>query len=337
MGPHSFKCGKSIEALTNKRRKHASMGPHSFKCGKLRDTQKYRETIKRLQWGRTLSSAESAVFIASNRFLCAGFNGAALFQVRKELNGKKHDQTGKNASMGPHSFKCGKSLRCARQPIAEQASMGPHSFKCGKFSARLYGARSHKCFNGAALFQVRKDDEKVRTKWRDCRASMGPHSFKCGKHTPTSKLYLELLSFNGAALFQVRKATPRAADARIIENASMGPHSFKCGKRQQSLLVKREEFFCFNGAALFQVRKVFRRRQRLASIYPASMGPHSFKCGKKRVKPLFDGYHPQLQWGRTLSSAERIKGQWRKLRQLLLQWGRTLSSAESGGRNLVRI
>ncbi len=38
-----------------------------------------------------------------------GFNGAALFQVRKAREGVTGDLDFRGASMGPHSFKCGKS------------------------------------------------------------------------------------------------------------------------------------------------------------------------------------------------------------------------------------
>ena len=60
------------------------MGPHSFKCGKdLRLTVCFN-LVMSLQWGRTLSSAESA----------EEQDSGAVVDV---------------ASMGPHSFKCGKA------------------------------------------------------------------------------------------------------------------------------------------------------------------------------------------------------------------------------------
>ena len=109
------------------------------------------------------------------------FNGAALFQVRKEdqrLLMRKHCETlqwGRTfssaesdpeelkriaqitASMGPHFFKCGKPpFGVLHDPGAPPASMGPHFFKCGKIPTDI---------------QARLKDE----------ASMGPHFFKCGK------------------------------------------------------------------------------------------------------------------------------------------------------------
>ena len=108
----------------------------------------------------------------------------------------------------------------------------------------------------------------------------------------------------------------------------MGPHSFKCGKSAESALGLPLSKG-FNGAALFQVRK-------------------DLGAGVNRLQ------HLTLEWGRTLSSAERffkkhphLRGWMRfngaalfQVRKVvleysglsslsLLQWGRTLSSAES--------
>ena len=91
MGPHSFKCGKRYKGGAQVRpHRRTSMGPHSFKCGKpsrqnLRRRRRIyfngaalfqvrkglkashvEETNKELQWGRTLSSAES-VFESRNQ------------------------------------------------------------------------------------------------------------------------------------------------------------------------------------------------------------------------------------------------------------------------------
>ena len=131
---------------------------------------------------------------------------------------------------------------------------------------------------------------------------MGPHSFKCGKRCGHERMVEGVQSFNGAALFQVRKAEMLTNTVIPEIKASMGPHSFKCGKGP----------FAPNGAP-----------------WPsASMGPHSFKCGKS-IRPIGTlTTLGELQWGRTLSSAERTnKSRMRRGREKL-QWGRTLSSAE---------
>ena len=130
--------------------------------------------------------------------------------------------------------------------------MGPHSFKCGSYLAKPQLSCKKSCFNGAALFQVRK----------------------CARSTESTD---RIPRFNGAALFQVRKSflneksrnrklglqwgrTLSSAEVAISPpvasppaNASMGPHSFKCGSS-------------------------YRRRQ-TPPRQMASMGPHSFKCG----------------------------------------------------------
>ena len=61
------------------------MGPHSFKCGKLGLDDGGQTAIQKLQWGRTLSSAESRRFVHFDARKKISFNGAALFQVRKDL------------------------------------------------------------------------------------------------------------------------------------------------------------------------------------------------------------------------------------------------------------
>ena len=58
------------------------------------------------------------------------------------------------------------------------------------------------------------------------------------------------------------------------------------------------------------------------------MGPHSFKCGSRARQTTSEQRKDQLQWGRTLSSAEVKKQRGDYLPDEELQWGRTLSSAE---------
>ena len=252
MGPHSFKCGKVTCAIQPEPVHQASMGPHSFKCGKccpvrcrckaqsrfngaalfqVRKAANKRVFIsspQTLQWGRTLSSAERWIGKPPCSPLVCGFNGAALFQVRKviQVDAKPRRvcplQWGRTLSSAER--------RCDKPPKEKhrKASMGPHSFKCGKTENFSDSSAMAMSFNGAALFQVRKEDsgfenpadsmlqwgrtlssaESAKTErrvpfhsalqwgrtlssaernsrcrlWQDCwRASMGPHSFKCGK------------------------------------------------------------------------------------------------------------------------------------------------------------
>ena len=87
--------------------------------------------------------------------------------------------------------------------------------------------------------------------------------------------------------------------------ASMGPHSFKCGKWTPPPRTGGPSS-SFNGAALFQVRKDASLLGKQMILRYASMGPHSFKCGKDMLPFSLRFPAAQLQWGRTLSSAESL-------------------------------
>ena len=157
------------------------MGPHSFKCGK---------------------KAYPLVHCSPPQ----GFNGAALFQVRK-------DSPDRAIFKGFFELQWGRTLSSAERNSApglpepnSRASMGPHSFKCGKPEWRTSRDKGRSRFNGAALFQVRKEF---------VRSFKGDSGVRC---------------FNGAALFQVRKVDIMSVMNTRLNAASMGPHSFKCGK-----------------------------------------------------------------------------------------------------------
>ena len=159
MGPHSFKCGKSLRPFHPTSRFICFNGAALFQVRKEKIVEERDAECPVLQWGRTLSSAESRqIAVAAARPL-PSFNGAALFQVRKARCKSRTQSIERRASMGPHSFKCGKRSDSGESslPVWLRASMGPHSFKCGK--------------------EVSPD--KARRLAR--MASMGPHSFKCGK------------------------------------------------------------------------------------------------------------------------------------------------------------
>ena len=179
---------------------------------------------------------------------------------------------------------------------------------------------------------------------------MGPHSFKCGKGDELPRPRGVANSFNGAALFQVRKEacgldwrgersglqwgrTLSSAESVVVPagnmlgfHASMGPHSFKCGKlrrpRRISAIGTR-----FNGAALFQVRKADRRSLYMRRLVGLQWG-RTLSSAERWQPRLPPSSVTSLQWGRTLSSAERTSAPDDKRNPPTLQWGRTLSSAE---------
>ena len=160
------------------------MGPHSFKCGKEVGNIYSLWRQYKLQWGRTLSSAESDVGVDAQQGIL-------------------------HTSMGPHSFKCGKLLigNLSRFPIGG-TSMGPHSFKCGKSGSAGDQDKWDKYFNGAALFQVRKVSTLRNLKIRKSNFN-GAALFQVRKDFFTSFFANSSSDFNGAALFQVRKESGR--------------------------------------------------------------------------------------------------------------------------------
>ena len=207
-----------------------------------------------LQWGRTLSSAEVllATFLSGLRL--PSFNGAALFQVRKYWRKVIYWRLRLVASMGPHSFKCGSIMICPVNEKGRDASMGPHSFKCGSCFSIFIPCLFVLCFNGAALFQVRKlappaesPTQRAELQWGRTLSSAEVRGYIHHNDLPAE-------CFNGAALFQVRKSPNRQTASQRSSGASMGPHSFKCGSEDFEGKI-RELLKGFNGAALFQVRK----------------------------------------------------------------------------------
>ena len=82
--------------------------------------------------------------------------------------------------------------------------MGPHFFKCGNeapfhaYSPQLF------CFNGAALFQVRKCSH-LATGRQSLACFNGAALFQVRKYDGDDHINDVAVSFNGAALFQVRK------------------------------------------------------------------------------------------------------------------------------------
>ena len=132
------------------------MGPHSFKCG----------------------SAKACVLAEAKT---ESFNGAALFQVRKFSASDASIVVVTRASMGPHSFKCGsyvsniifkkkmrglqwgRTLSSAEVRTAFPSQENWCTLQWGRTlssaevtCAEISPPRLFACFNGAALFQVRK-------------------------------------------------------------------------------------------------------------------------------------------------------------------------------------
>ena len=115
----------------------ASMGPHSFKCGSIKETKRIRRMPK-------------------------GFNGAALFQVRKF-------QLGTRTATQVPMLQWGRTLSSAevkkrrfRPVYCGIGFNGAALFQVRKSKAKSGKQLCHPRFNGAALFQVRKYRETGR-------------------------------------------------------------------------------------------------------------------------------------------------------------------------------
>ena len=85
MGPHSFKCGKSENGKLTDCAMARFNGAALFQVRKERIVWNCAGDYLKLQWGRTLSSAERWKYSPAND-AADSFNGAALFQVRKVHN-----------------------------------------------------------------------------------------------------------------------------------------------------------------------------------------------------------------------------------------------------------
>ena len=110
-----------------------------------------------LQWGRTFSSAESRHLPPSGRSPITRFNGAALFQVRKDKDIAEDIQEG-------GTLQWGRTFSSAESADYEKAATDGVKLQWGRTfssaeSVGLLGVAVEVVvgFNGAALFQVRKE------------------------------------------------------------------------------------------------------------------------------------------------------------------------------------
>ena len=131
--------------------------------------------------------------------------------------------------------------------------MGPQSFDCGNSDVRSTDCSHPECFNGAAVFRLRKLENCDAIVVRGNYASMGPQSCDCGnrrKLSSTSDVESASMgpqSFDCGNLAGSQRQASRAT-------ASMGPQSCDCGNLEPKLRftgrVRR-----FNGAAVLRLRK----------------------------------------------------------------------------------
>ena len=205
MEPHSYECGNMASRGGALKVRTASMEPHSYECGNCPCAPRTQGCFCRLQWSRTLTSAEirpvhgngPQVFPASmepHSYECgneeiegdddggmSGFNGAALLRVRK-YNQKWQDKTAYELLQWSRTLTSAEMHRVlVRRGRKYHGFNGAALLRVRKsVRSRLSASRTLPCFNGAALLRVRK--------------SRAPE-----------KDSAEILGFNGAALLRVRK------------------------------------------------------------------------------------------------------------------------------------
>ena len=184
----------------------ASMGPQSFNCGNrvVDEPPSLSDSSRQaLQWGRSLSTAETQWRMAVKRRTAGGFNGAAVFQLRKRA--WPAIAAAVHASMGPQSFNCGNRTYTGSSRRRARLQWGR------SLSTAETGSRRRPCRHvwlqwGRSLSTA--ETGCGRTSASRWLASMGPQSFNCGNGEP--------------------------ADCPAINDASMGPQSFNCGNGRPS-------------------------------------------------------------------------------------------------------
>ena len=230
-----------------------------------------------LQWGRRLSTTETADAAPLAVGIISSFNGAVVFQRRKPVvppifnaiacgfNGAVVFQRRKQAIVESGAWRA-PALQWGRRLSTTETSR-PMSFGC------LYSR-----FNGAVVFQRRKRESRDQARARRVDASMGPSSFNDGNLADS------------------------IAIQRSLTSASMGPSSFNDGNlpSQHSSTLQSSRF---NGAVVFQ-----RRKRRYAANnqhrHHGFNGAVVFQRRKhERFKSTREGDVP-LQWGRRLSTTE---------------------------------
>ena len=180
MEPQPFDCGNGKVGHHVASGPGASMEPQPFDCGNMGTGSVSIRDITRLQWSRSLSTAEI-------RRPCRHRGGRVQLQWSRSLSTAEMAESeltawrATHASMEPQPFDCGnaatghmvqiwcaklqwsRSLSTAEIRIqhsgarcSARASMEPQPFDCGNTNYSRPARRGSCCFNGAAAFRLRK-------------------------------------------------------------------------------------------------------------------------------------------------------------------------------------
>ena len=188
MGPHFFKCGKCPRPQPLHPRPRRLQWGRTFSSAESRQSavrQPLRE--KALQWGRTFSSAESPFSESNDISILSRFNGAALFQVRKVFQADLPFSAQSLLQWG-RTFSSAESSKLANSPTRQNAKL--------QWGRTFSSAESE-------YWESHFRRTIPRLQWG--------RTFSSAESNPLHRFVaLALTSFNGAALFQVRKETKKA-------------------------------------------------------------------------------------------------------------------------------
>ena len=136
------------------RESRTSMEPTSFNVGDF-SSSSLRKSIQTLQWSRRLSTSETGVS-GSKQTNETSLQWSRRLSTSETMPINYGDAERTTASMEPTSFNVGDraSLRLRVRP--NHASMEPTSFNVGDEPIRLLDRRERWCFNGADVFQRRR-------------------------------------------------------------------------------------------------------------------------------------------------------------------------------------
>ncbi len=137
MGPQRFSCGNHAPTLHQIHHQTASMGPQRFSCGNASASPAALGRLRQLQWGRSVSAAETWRRLTRGTVMVS-------------------------ASMGPQRFSCGNGQGARADELGRRRFNGAAAFQLRKPGSHPAAPPPPRCFNGAAAFQLRKP---IRSDW----------------------------------------------------------------------------------------------------------------------------------------------------------------------------
>ena len=189
----------------------ASMGPTSFNVGD-EPQRDERQGQQELQWGRRLSTSETA-------------RASPIEIWRPSLQWGRRLSTSETSRLKDHK----KQNKCA--------SMGPTSFNVGDFACgKVEGSRG-KWLQWGRRLSTSETDQHFLVDRQHLAASMGPTSFNVGDRDRKPFPVLDHTASMGPTSFNVGDAVEAAKSKATRESASMGPTSFNVGDQTSNSRV----------------------------------------------------------------------------------------------------